>query len=181
MKYFKLIKDRVTFIGIATTDDFRKFQIKHSILLACKEDDAQYINCDNNLYRDTWLAPLNNNIITYETSEIIEITKEEYDELYEMIERDEEITPEPEPQPEPIPDPEEEDITVDYAKTLKIREMSYTCENLIYAGIDVILSDESLLKSSIPTLSVRVIVGAYVYKAKFLTWMLLSMSNSVIS
>jgi hypothetical protein len=75
-------------------------------------------------------------------ADVIEITKEEYDELYEMIERDEEITPEPDPQPDPIPDPEEEDIIVEYAKTLKTREMSYTCEQLIYTGIDVVLSDE---------------------------------------
>jgi hypothetical protein len=76
------------------------------------------------------------------TADVIEITKEEYDELYEMIERDEEIDPTPDPEPEPIPDPEDEDITVDYAKTLKIREMSNTCEKLIYAGIDVVLSDD---------------------------------------
>ena len=143
MKYFKVIKGN-KFIGILTSDGFRKYQIKHRILLACTEKDGQYAECDGSLYRDNWLAPLNNNIITYELADITEITKEEYDELYEMIERDEEITPDPEPNPDPVPtpDPEDEDVTVAYAKTLKIREMKNTCENLIYAGIDVTLSDE---------------------------------------
>lgn len=75
------------------------------------------------------------------TADVTEITKEEYDILYEMIERDEEIDPTPEPEPEPTPEPEPEDITVDYAKTLKIKEMNQTCQNTIFTGIDVVLSD----------------------------------------
>ena len=59
-----------------------------------------------------------------------------------MIERDEEINPTPEPEPDPMPEPEPEDITVDYAKTLKIKEMNQTCQNTIFAGIDVVLSDD---------------------------------------
>ena len=56
-----------------------------------------------------------------------------------MIEHDEEIDPIPDP--DPTPEPEPEDITVDYAKTLKIKEMNQTCQNTIFAGIDVVLSD----------------------------------------
>ena len=43
------------------------------------------------------------------TADVIEISKEEYDELYEMIERDEEITPTPEPEPTPEPTPDEQE------------------------------------------------------------------------
>lgn len=76
------------------------------------------------------------------TADVIEIDKEEYDELYELIEHDEEIEPYPEPEPSPEPEPEPEDITVAYAKKLKLKDMSNTCNNIIFAGIDVVLSDE---------------------------------------
>lgn len=143
MRYFKVIKNN-EFIGILTSDGFRKYQVKHRILLACTENDGQYVYCEENLYRDNWLAPLNNSVISYTLADITEITKEEYDELYEIIHGGGEIDPEPEPEPEPTPEPEPEpaDITVEYAKKMKIAEMSKTCENIITNGIDVVLSDE---------------------------------------
>lgn len=76
------------------------------------------------------------------TADVIEIDKEEYEELYELIEHDEEIEPYPEPEPSPEPEPEPEDITVAYAKKLKLKDMSNTCNNIIFSGIDVVLSDE---------------------------------------
>lgn len=142
MKYFKIIKEN-TFIGIITSDDFRRFQIKHKRILVCDENTAQYAWCQDKMYRDNWLSPLITDLVQYELADITEITKEEYDELYEMIEQDEEITPtpEPEPEPEPIPDEQEQDITVEYAKQLKIKEMSNACQSIIYSGIDVTLAD----------------------------------------
>ena len=141
MKYFKVIKGN-EFVGILTSDGFRKYQVKHSLLLACTENEGQYVYCENNIYRDNWLAPLNNSVISYELADITEITKEEYDEIYEIIHGGGEIDPEPEPEPTPEPEPEPADITVEYAKKMKIAEMSKTCENIITNGIDVVLSDE---------------------------------------
>lgn len=142
MKYYKVISGQL-FVGIATTSELRKLQLRHNILISCTEQEAECVQIEDNYYHAGWMKAVREDIGAI-TADVIEINKEEYDELYELIERDEEITPDPEPDPDPVPtpDPEDEDVTVAYAKTLKIREMKNTCENLIYAGIDVTLSDE---------------------------------------
>lgn len=142
MKYYKVISGQL-FVGIATTSELRKLQLRHNILISCTEQEAECVQIEDNYYHAGWMKAVREDIGAI-TADVIEINKEEYDELYELIERDEEITPDPEPNPDPVPtpDPEDEDVTVAYAKTLKIREMKNTCENLIYAGIDVTLSDE---------------------------------------
>lgn len=109
-------------------------------MIACTEKEAQCVQIDDNYYHAGWMKAIREDIGAV-TADVTEITKEEYDILYEMIERDEEIDPTPEPEPEPTPEPEPEDITVEYAKTLKIKEMNQTCQNTIFAGIDVVLSD----------------------------------------
>lgn len=129
------------FVGIATTAELRRIQLEHNILIACTENEAQCVQVNDNFYHADWMKAIREDIGAV-VADVIEITKEEYDILYEMIERDEEIDPTPEPDPDPEPTPEPEDITVDYAKTLKIKEMNQTCQNTIYAGIDVVLSDD---------------------------------------
>lgn len=109
-------------------------------MIACTEKEAQCVQIDDNFYHAGWMKAIREDIGAV-TADVTEITKEEYDILYEMIERDEEIDPMPDPDPDPTPEPEPEDITVDYAKTLKIKEMNQTCQNTIFAGIDVVLSD----------------------------------------
>ena len=42
MKYYKLLNDG-EFIGVGTSYDLRKFQLKHSILLTSDDESAQYI------------------------------------------------------------------------------------------------------------------------------------------
>ena len=128
------------FVGIATTAELRKIQLEHNILIACTENEAQCIQINDNFYHAGWMKAIRDDIGAV-IADVAEITKEEYDILYEMIEHDEEIDPTPEPEPDPTPEPEPEDITVDYAKTLKIKEMNQTCQNTIFAGIDVVLSD----------------------------------------
>ena len=129
------------FVGIATTAELRRIQLEHNILIACTENEAQCVQVNDNFYHADWMKAIREDIGAV-VADVIEITKEEYDILYEMIERDEEIDPTPEPDLDPEPTPEPEDITVDYAKTLKIKEMNQTCQNTIFAGIDVVLSDD---------------------------------------
>ena len=139
MSYYKVING-TTFIGIATTTDLRRFLYKNRVLIISSENNAQYIQIGNNLFHDSWMKKPEPDI-DYDVADVIQITQEEYEELYEMIERDEEITPEPEIEPSPEPEPEQEDITVEYAKTLKIKEMNKVCQNAIFGGINVELSD----------------------------------------
>lgn len=153
MNYYKLINGS-TFVGVATQHDFRVFQQKHKIILACDEEQAQYVQCGEALYRANWMVPVTTNRVSYETVEVIRIDKEEYDILYEAIEKGEDIEVQPEqPAPEedaPIVDPNEE-VTVDYIKTTKIAEMNFVCNKVIENGIDVMLSDGNVYHFSLTT------------------------------
>ena len=153
MNYYKLINGS-TFVGVATQHDFRVFQQKHKIILACDEEQAQYVQCGETLYRANWMVPVTTNRVVYETVEVIRIDKEEYDILYEAIEKGEDIEVQPEqPAPEedaPIVDPNEE-VTVDYVKTTKIAEMNFVCNKVIENGIDVMLSDGNVYHFSLTT------------------------------
>lgn len=80
-----------------------------------------------------------------ELADVIEITIDEYDELMEIIERDEEIIIDP-TEPDIQPEPEEMDdsvyeATLEYLKQVKISEMSKTNKLVIYRGFDITLSD----------------------------------------
>ena len=139
MKYYKVING-TTFIGIATTTDLRKFLYKNRVLIISSENEAQYVQIGNDLFHDSWMKKPDLGI-DYEIADVVQITQEEYEELYEMIEKDEEITPEPPVEPTPEPEPEQEDVTVEYARMLKTKEMSAVCQSIISSGIDVELSD----------------------------------------
>lgn len=58
MNYYKLINGE-TFVGIATQYDFREYQKKHGILLACDEETAQYVQVEESLYHAEWMKPVN--------------------------------------------------------------------------------------------------------------------------
>ena len=153
MNYYKLISGN-TFVGIATQSDFRVFQHKHQIVLVCDEEQAQYVQCGDVLYRAHWMVPVTTDRVAYETVEVIRIEKDEYDILYEAVEKGEDIKVEQEqPTPEvdtPPVDPNEA-VTIDYVKTAKIAEMNYICNKVIENGIDVQLSDGNVYHFSLTT------------------------------
>ena len=41
------------------------------LTLACTEEQAQYIQCNDNMYRALWMVPVNNDKISYETLDVI--------------------------------------------------------------------------------------------------------------
>lgn len=143
MNYYKLISGK-NFVGVITQHNFREYQHKHNILLACDEEKAQYVQLSDIYYRSDWMVPVTTDKISYETVEVIKIDKEEYDILFEAIENGDEIEVDPE-QPEDIGEPpatdETEEITVEYVRSRKISEMSNACNNVITQGLDVVLSD----------------------------------------
>lgn len=143
MKYYKLIGNG-EFIGVATSDDFRKYQSKHRIILICNEDSAQYVQVNEKLYRDNWLSPVSTESIGYEEANVIAIDKDEYDALYEAMETGEEIKlvdEEHDVQEEMPQIAPEEEVTIEYLKNSKINEMSIACNKAITNGFDVVLSD----------------------------------------
>lgn len=152
MNYYKLINGS-TFVGVATQHDFRVFQHKHKIILACDEEQAQYVQCGETFYRDNWMVPVTTDRYAYETVEVIRIEEDEYNILYEAVEKGEEIQIEqeqPTPEETPVVDPNEA-VTVDYVKSTKIAEMNYICNKVIENGIDVLLSDGNVYHFSLTT------------------------------
>lgn len=143
MIYYKIIKDH-EFIGIGTSYDLRVYQPKHDILLVADEDIAQYIQIKDILYRDNWFKSITNYNIYYETAEISVIAEEEYQQLFEAIDKGEEITI-IESNNDYVEEIETVDpitaITVDYLKSEKIKETSYMCNQIITNGFDIVLSD----------------------------------------
>lgn len=142
MNFYKLI-DGKDFVGVATSDNFLTFQKKHNILLVCGIDKAQYIQCYDKFYRDSWMLPPTTPFIPYTTVSVIEIGEDEYNTLDTAVENGEEIQIE-----EEVEDVYDElyvdvieEITVDYLKNQKIKEIRKLCNQIITNGFDIILSD----------------------------------------
>lgn len=142
MNYYKLI-DGETFVGIATQLDFREYQKKHNILLACTEETAQYVQSEDSLYHANWMKPISTDNFPYTSIEMIAINEEEYDTLREAIEAGKEIIVESDTpvEEEPLPPDPIEEVTINYVKTAKISEMNNTCNKVITNGFDTVLSD----------------------------------------
>lgn len=138
--YFKIIYNN-SIIGIASEDNFRKYQSKHNVILVSSIDDAQYVAINDTLYRDDWLKKITNTEISYVNAIIQRISQEEYEILKESFEIEEEIPVEDEPIEEDEPIYDEEDTSLDFIKSLKIKSMSNMCHNTIVNGFDIVLSD----------------------------------------
>ena len=157
MKYFKLLKNN-EFLNIAPSHDLRKFQLKHKILLSCDINSAQYIQLGDLLYHDNWLCPVTTDKIPYTEAKIISIEKEEYNLLLEATQKGGGIPSPSEWETEEImdeasevePDPIEE-ITIDFVKDQKIKEMNNTCNQTIEKGVDITLSDDQSHHFSLTT------------------------------
>lgn len=141
MKFYKMINGQ-NFVGIGTSLDLRCYQKKHRVILVCDESKAQYLQYKDVLYRASWMLPAESQII-YTLLDIIEITETEYLSLLDAIEKEEEIIVESqEPVEEEIVEPEpEQNISLEYVKSVKIKEMSYTCNKTIIEGFSLVLSD----------------------------------------
>ena len=57
MKYYKIIIDQ-TFIGIANSNNFLAQNPVNHWVLSANEITGQYVECNNKMYRDYWMAPL---------------------------------------------------------------------------------------------------------------------------
>lgn len=141
MNYYKMINGE-TFVGIVSQLDFREYQKKHNILLACDEDTAQYVQSEDSLYHASWMKPILTDRFPYTMVEMIPIDEEEYNALHEAIEAGKDIEVEPDnPVEDPLPIDPIEEITVEYARSAKINEMNNTCNKVITNGFDIVLSD----------------------------------------
>lgn len=138
MKYYKIIKDDA-FIGIASSNDFVRNQQKHQYLENVDESLAQFLSHDGILYRTTWMQPLPQKVYIYTEANVEEISEQLYNELAAAIAANEEIEVDPNPPiiDPPTPEIEQDDaLLLEYVRNAKIKELSYTCNQKIEAGID---------------------------------------------
>lgn len=151
MNYYKAIHGN-EFIGVATQSNFRFYQSKHRILLACEEDEAEYIQIEDILYHSDWMNPVNTDKYEYEIIDLVSIEEDEYNTLCKAIETGDEITIDVEPEQEEISVPDSaNDVTVEFLKSTKISEMSNICNKTITSGIDIVLSDGTTHHFSLTT------------------------------
>lgn len=144
MIFYKiLLEDK--FVGIATDSNLLKFQKRHFILEDATIQDAQYIWCNEGLYHSEWMKKPESTIYEYQEAIVVSIQEDEYNELSDAIERNEEIKVASESEEEAVFVEEElpvqEELTIEFIRETKIREMSLACNKAIMIGFDIELSD----------------------------------------
>lgn len=141
MQYYKLISDN-TIIGAITSNNFIYYSPVAQCYLRCQEDKGEYISYKGRLYRTTWMQPIAIQE-TYISVQVEQIGFEEYNAIKAAIDNNEVIEIEEEEIEEPeVIDEVEEDMTLEFIRTSKINEMSYTCRMTIEAGFDLELRGE---------------------------------------
>lgn len=136
MMYYKVYVGS-DFLSVGTSLDLRKYQKKHNVMLICDETEAQFIQIEDDFYRDTWMLSADGAAVTYTIASVISISKKEYDALFEAKETERTI----EPEPIGVEEETEPDPTIEYVREMKIKQMSDACNKAIISGFDVVLSD----------------------------------------
>ena len=141
MEYYKIIYNNAV-IGVASSKQFIRYSPVTNSLARCQKDQGQYITYKGGLYRDSWMKPIYTEIDCIE-AEIISITEDEYNILFAALQTNEEI--EVQESEDIIPQEPEiiiDNPTIEFVRTSKINEMSYTCRQTIEAGFDLELRNE---------------------------------------
>ena len=143
MKYYKMINNN-QIVGAISSYNFVSYSPVAEGFLHTDEQLGEYISYNGQLYRSTIMKPI---VIRKEYIPIIliEITEEEYNIYSEAIQNNEEIYEQR--QEEIIEDPPFIDMndvaSVEFIRSSKINEMSYTCRTTIEQGFDIELRGES--------------------------------------
>lgn len=149
MLYYKII-DADKFIGVGTSIDLRRYQKKHGILLSCDESCAQYIQCNDVVYRATWMLPEVYKLDGIKIVDVIEIKQGEYEVLFEAVKTNKEIDIAKEPVVTEVVETAD-DGSVEYVRSTKIADMKRVCNEKIVAGFDIVLSDNKSYHFSLTT------------------------------
>lgn len=147
MKFYKLIQD-TSFIGIASSENFREYNEDSGYLLMSNEVNGQFVELHSQLYRDTWMALLPQKQFSFQEVRIIEITEQEFMELLALDFVDNPdyepyIGPDYEPPVYDEPIDNADEVTLEYAKAQKLLQLSQTCRMTIENGFDLELRGET--------------------------------------
>lgn len=147
LTYYKVFDD-AGFIGVGTSEDLRKHQKKHNILVFAGGSDAQYIAISDELFHDKWMKTPTSDFHEWYDATVAAIGLEEYEALKKAMETDEEISIEEkepdmtEPEIEESPEFENMEVTVDYIRDVKLKELSLACSKAIADGFDLEVDGE---------------------------------------
>ena len=144
MTYYKMILDN-NIVGIACSNDFIAFSPVIESFLRSDEKRGEFISWHGNIYRDTWMQPIQFHV-DFIAVEIREITEEEYRAYEHAFDVNDKIEYEHE-QEEPIEQPEYVDPievnSIEFLRESKINEMSRACRTTIENGFDLALHGET--------------------------------------
>lgn len=142
--YYMVIKDK-TIIDVLSNVIFVRTQVVHNRLMVCNQEYAEGIlSSDTNTiyYASDFIEE---NVKNYPVVSLVEIDEEKYNSLLEVLELNKTIDYEPDSgvdDDEPDEDiSEEEQITIEFLRSSKIKEMSNACNNKITSGFDIRLAD----------------------------------------
>ena len=150
MKYYKLVEDN-QIIGAVSSKNFIRLSPIMNSFLHCAEDEGEYISYEGKLYRATWMRPIQAQE-AYTMVQVLEISEEEYNAYAQAIAMNEIIEEEVEEEPLiELPEDPIEQNSIEFIRSSKINEMSYTCRNTIENGFDITLSDGEIHHFSLDT------------------------------
>lgn len=142
MGYYMVIKDK-TIIDVLSEIVYVRTQVVHNKLMVCNQKYAEGILSSDTstiYYASDFIEE---NVKDYPLVTLIEIDEERYNTLAEILELNKTIDYEPDNGNTDEEDeiPEEEQITIEFVRNSKIKEMSNACNNKIISGFDIRLSD----------------------------------------
>lgn len=144
MDYFKIIVNN-NIIGVITPSQFIRYSPATDNLLRCEKAQGEYVIHKDKFYRDSWMnAP--QVLLNYIPATILPITEEEYNLLFEALEKQETIVIDDDtvrPDPPVDPEPYEDTTTIDFIRSSKLSEMSAACRHAIEEGIDLDIHGET--------------------------------------
>ena len=149
MVYYKILDDEGN-VGVATSDDLRKYQRKHNILVYSEAEQAECILVNDMLYRAKWMKPFNSDFYSCQNASIVAISEEEYRALL-APETDCASGVEPTEDPgemlteEAPPETDETDtLTSDYVRKKKVEQLATACRKHITDGFDIQIGEKTM-------------------------------------
>ena len=141
-EWFKVIKDG-EFIGAVTEQSFARYSERSGRVHICQAIEGEYVIVNDRYYHDDWMLPVNpKSYMDYEKATVISINKKEYDIL--VAGEDAPVKNETAEIPaEEISKKvsETEEITVEFVREKKLKELSAMCNKAIEDGFSLVLSD----------------------------------------
>ena len=135
--------DSQSIVGVLSDDDFRRYQPKHNSVLFADIENAQFAEYKNSYYMDDWLRPLQERAVDCVHISIVRIEEDEYNALIKAFETEEEAAVNDVVYNGEVEQVKEitQDVSVEFVKSSKIKEISTSCQQIISGGFDVVLGD----------------------------------------